>query len=694
MGIPVWFWNEDTETWLPSEAEKDGDEWKVKYVNEGREREMYFKGDQSSMDLEIDKRDLPITDTTENDTEDVILLYKRKRDISQDNPGEIADVSPSRKKSSVGDVFNEFSNLIDPRNLQTPESKYLMDTLKLLLPNVIEDENSPFVAELFRFCRSPYGKRQLESSHTLAITPSFGKDIGIYNPAIASKLKYSVGEFNPSMNSKVEELLKYDGIFNAFKTQVLEDSRATADAATPSESKCYIEVPPPQPMDHFELILGPELGNFPISVYFDIGTARWIKSILTGGFSNIRNITMNVVKGGLDLSLNVVVYTTSGIVKVGILSLILMFNIAIQGITAGAKTASWVIGFIFKTLFDYRDILFASPFAHITSPSEEENKNRRMKRLVLIYLYTTLKLLSVLKQCPNIEWLKGGVREGEPELLIVNSKPLTGPEFSELNTFISKDISSWTVNEILDHGTRLLNLIVYNQKLYNAMCPALIREFMDLYINSLKYQYELLNARLISSDIVIEPKTTANTYLGSLISIISTEKISQMSPDTLERVYELVRKLVNLHGGNIVYIQEIINSNIDYIVMIKEDPSFEESVRQWQATIKSHLDYLTSHGNLSEYPPSQSAALGPATQPSLPGSDVGSGELDMSGDDMSGGGMSGRGKRNKRSKKKSKKKTNKRKKAGKRKKSSKRKKTKRKSMKQVKEKLINLINSL
>lgn len=605
--------------------------------------------------------------------------------------GEMEEEEDERFKR-VGDVFNEFSNLIDPRSLQTLKSKYLMDTLKLLLPNVIEDENSPFVGELFRFCRNPYGRHQLESAHTLAITPSVGKEIGIYNPGLASKLKYSVGEFNPSMNSKVEDLLNYDGIFNAFKIQVLKDSRATADAATPSESKCYIEVTPPQPLSGFELILGPELGNFPIPVYFDIGTARWIKSILTGGFLNIIDITKDLVMKGSNLSLNVIVYTTSGIVKVGIFSLILMFNIAIKTITASAETASEVIGFIFKTLFNYRDILFASPFAHITSPSEEENKNRRMRRLILIYLYTTLKLLSVLKQCPDIEWLKGGVIDSETGtgLSIIKSTPLTQGEFLILTGFIRKDISSWTVKEILDHGTRLFNLIVYNQRLYNATCPILTSEFMDLYINSLKYQYELLNARLISSDIVIDPETTENTYLGSLISIISTKQISEMSPDTLERVYEVARKLLNLHGGNIVSTMEIIDSNIDNIVMIKEDPSFEDSMRQWQATIKSHLDYLTSPGNLSEYPPSQSAALGPAslaTQPSLPGSqgsDVGSVEIDMSAG----------GKRKKRSKKKSKKKSNKRKKIGKRKKSGKRKKTKRKSMKQVKEKLINLINSL
>ena len=75
-------------------------------------------------------------------------------------------------------------------------------------------------------------------------------------------------------------------------------------------------------------------------------------------------------------------------------------------------------------------------------------------------------------------------------------------------------------------------------------------------------------------------------------------------------------------------------------------------------------------------------------------------DLVDSSSDMSGGGMSGDWKRKRSYKKRSKKKSKKSKKAGKRKKSgkhmgaSKRKKTKRKSMKQVKEQLINLINSL
>ena len=66
----------------------------------------------------------------------------------------------------------------------------------------------------------------------------------------------------------------------------------------------------------------------------------------------------------------------------------------------------------------------------------------------MVYLYTMLKLLSVLKECTNIEWLKGNVidRETGENVLIIEGTPLTEPVHI-LTEFIRKEKSLWTVKK-------------------------------------------------------------------------------------------------------------------------------------------------------------------------------------------------------------------------------------------------------
>lgn len=526
-------------------------------------------------------------------------------------------------------------------------------------------------------------------------------------PRIASQLKWAIGSFNPQSEDTMEKLLKTGNTTFELFERIMKEYSAVKSKSMDGSVSCLVKPLPSQPLDGYEQILGEGtyFHKFPFPVYFDVATAQWVKELLITSVLNLGKILKTMSEKGIKFGIGATVWVSGQTVKVGVLSLILLFNMAVKAAEEAAGRAGQIMRYIVETLFNQKELLFASPFANITNPPDDVTQVRRQKRFIMVYLYTMLKLLSVLKECENIEWLKNSyvidpvTNEGRQ---ITKGTPLTPEEFDRLTIFIKKDKSSWTVEEILKHGSRLFILILDNQLLHFRACPKLSNDFVELYNNSLKIQFDLLNIRLGRADYDPTELVTYETPIGKLINAINNAgDLRMIDPDTLSATQSLIRAAVegvikHYGGGKGAY--DKTKSQIEALFV--ESGPLELKRDEWMGEVMSivaefDLPLPVSEDDRADGSPlSQSQSQSQGTDESQDTDDESQG-MDV------GGGMSGGAKRKKLSKKRYKKRTkkkSKKRKSGKRKagkrKSGKHKKTKRKSMKQVKEKLINLINSL
>jgi hypothetical protein len=574
----------------------------------------------------------------------------------------------------VHDVYGALKTLLMGGDNDT------LRTIQKMLPDQdITPSTGSLWIKLIELCNNPPKEDEPSDDSapdTLRIDTEEQGEMGL-QPRIASQLKWTIGSFNPQSSDNTTDILESgNSVFELFKRIMIEYSAVQSESMNVSEQdgsvSCLVNPPPSQPLAGYEKILGPGTAfpNFPVPIYFDVGTARWVGELLRESVFNWGRTIKSLSERGVKFGIDATVYVSSRTVKVGVLSLILLFNMAVKAAEEAAGRAGQIMRYILETLFNQKELLFASPFANITNPSDEETQRRRVKRFVMVYLYSMLKLLSVLKLCVNkpggIEWLREPVRR-------------SGGNIDSLTRFLNEDISTWSVEYILTWGSMVFNTVIDNQVLYFSACPELSEDFMELYKYSLKFQFDLLNIRILRADNNPTKLVTLDTPLGNLTTVINNAgDLRMIDPDTLSATQNLIKRAVE--GVVKSYGYQVARQKIEELFV--PGGSLENKRDEWSVEVMSYLSEF-------DLPLPDPEDGGQENEPL-------SQDLIDSSSDMSGGGMSGRGKRKKRSKKRTKKKSGKRKKAGKRKKSSKRKskKTKRKSMKQVKEKLINLINSL
>ena len=600
----------------------------------------------------------------------------RRGEISEEEQLSLLVDPPSGPR--VHDVYSALKTLLLGGDNDT------LRAIQKMLPNQdITRSTGSLWFKLIELCNNPPREDEpIDDSApaTLRLNTEEQGEMGL-QPRIASQLKWAIGSFNPQSSDNTTDILESgNSVFELFQRIMIEYSAVQSESMAVSEQdgsvSCLVNPPSSQPLSGYEKILGQGTAfpNFPFPVYFDVGTARWVGELLRESIFNWGRIIKSLSERGVKFGIDATVYVSSRTVKVGVLSLILLFNMAVKAAEEAAGRAGQIMRYILETLFNQKELLFASPFANITNPSDEETQRRRVKRFVMVYLYTMLKLLSVLKLCVNksggIEWLREPVRQ-------------SGGNIDSLTRFLNEEVSAWSVEYILTWGSMVFNTVIDNQGLYFSVCPELSEDFMELYKYSLKYQFDLLNIRLGRADYDPTKLVTSETPLGNLITVINNAgDLRMIDPDTLSATQNLIKGAVE--GVVKSYGYGVARQKIEELFV--PGGSLENKRDEWSVEVMSYLAEIDlplpvpEDGGQGDEPLSQ--------------------DLVDSSSDMSGGGMSGDWKRKRSYKKRSKKKSKKSKKAGKRKKSgkhmgaSKRKKTKRKSMKQVKEKLINLINSL
>ena len=574
-------------------------------------------------------------------------------------------VEPS-SSPRLHDVYKEFSGLLTSGDT---------DTLRAIHTMLPDQDMGILTTALVKLSRDPSLDEYSDPSvpQTIRLDEYEQDEMGLHARE-ASQLKWTIGSFNPQSGDTIEQLLESGNItFELFERIMIEYSATQSDtiSGVTEGRKCLIDPSSSKPLSGYTKVLGPGTDfPFPFPVYFDVETANWIGEFLKGSVISWGRKILDLSKRGIDFGINFTVYIGGRTVKVGIFSLILLFNITVKTAEETAGRAGQIMKYILRVLFNQKELLFSGPFANITNPPEEETQKRRLKRFIMVYLYTMAKLLSVMKLCitksGGIEWLREPILQRGRETL------------ESLIEFLNKDISEWSINHILNWGSIIFNIVLGegNRSLYYNICPELERDFMDLYKYSLKVQFDLLNIRIMHSDNDPMKVVTSTTPLGNLITVINNASDMRMvDADSLVSTQNLVKEA--LEGVVKFYGYQVARQKIEQLFV--PGGLLENKRDEWMTTVM---------GYLSEYDLSS-----PVPEDSVRGDEPLSQDLIDSSSDMSGG-----GKRKKRSKKRrSGKRKSKKRRSGKRKKTkrkSKRKKTKRKSKRQMKEKLIDLINSL
>ena len=608
------------------------------------------------------------------------------------SPGEYGSrrVEPSSGKIRRGEIDEQLSLQVEPASSPRLHDVYKefsglltsgdTDTLRAIQTMLPDQDMGILTTALVKLSRDPSLDEYSDPSvpQTIRLDEYEQDEMGLHARE-ASQLKWTIGSFNPQSGDTIEQLLESGNItFELFERIMIEYSATQSDtiSGVTEGRKCLIDPSSSQPLSGYTQVLGPGTDfPFPFPVYFDVETANWIGEFLKGSVISWGRKILDLSKRGIDFGINFTVYIGGRTVKVGIFSLILLFNITVKTAEETAGRAAQIMKYILRVLFNQKELLFSGPFANITNPPEEETQKRRLKRFIMVYLYTMAKLLSVMKLCitksGGIEWLREPILQGGRETL------------ESLIEFLNKDISEWSIDHILNWGSIIFNIVLGegNRSLYYNICPELERDFMDLYKYSLKVQFDLLNIRIFHSDNDPMKVVTSTTPLGNLITVINNASdMRVVDADSLVSTQNLVKEA--LEGVVKFYGYQVARQKIEQLFV--PDGLLENKRDEWMTTVM---------GYLSEYDLSS-----PVPEDSVQGDEPLSQDLIDSSSDMSGGGMSGGAKRKKRSKKRrSGKRKSKKRRSGKRKKTkrkSKRKKTKRKSKRQMKEKLIDLINSL
>ena len=237
-------------------------------------------------------------------------------------------------------------------------------TIQQMLPGQdITPSTGSLWITLIELCNNPPREdepRDDSDPETLRIDTEEQGEMGL-QPRLASQLKWAIGSFNPQPSDNTTDILESgNNVFELFKRIMIEYSAVQSESMAASGQdgsvSCLVNPLPSQPLTGYEKVLGPgtSFPNFPFPIYFDVGTARWVGELLRESVFNWGRIIKSLSEKGVKFGIDATVYVSSRTVKVGVLSLILLFNMAVKAAEEAAGRAGQIMRFILETLLNQK----------------------------------------------------------------------------------------------------------------------------------------------------------------------------------------------------------------------------------------------------------------------------------------------------------------------------------------------------
>jgi len=554
-------------------------------------------------------------------------------------------------KLTAAELFLKFASY-----LKVPGDNAFFTALELMFPNSMSERSRvQFITLLLTHCsREPQlvktATLSLEGPEELQIAATGSQ--GEYDRGHASDIKFYTGMLFSIENGTFKEgqtIYEFYTLNKPFFNGLMyAEQRFSERIAAMTALNLAIQdkspPPPPQPLEEWRsiTIFGTTLphiqvdkstANFILQYASYIATKN-IKSLLQS-MQEVADVTfLYTIKFGTN-TVKVSVYTLLWITKY-------LYDIAIQKAGWFGSILNWVV----ETINANRDFLFSGPFQNLSDPDPDESKIRRANRIVFTFFYTMVDLLIFIKE--------NGIITRDlslnPELQGFFAR-LPG-FFARLPGFFAREPFTWTLDEIFEYGPTLYVAVMEGRR-DPGMGYLLEPEYYDSYDKSIGIVTRLLDNRIFDSRIEIESLQTALTPLAIAMG---APVISAATAEQIELVQTAIAKLRELG-------------------VMTDDLAPGLRANGW----------LTPDGD-------------------TPPSDMGTGDSggpDGDGSQSSprpgfggGGGIKRRRKTTKRRRKSTRRRKSKRRSYKKTSKRKKGRKSKRRSMREVKDKLIHLINSL
>ena len=257
----------------------------------------------------------------------------------------------------VQDVYKEFSGLLTSGDT---------DTLRAIQTMLPDQDMGILTTALVKLSRDPSLDEYSDPSvpQTIRLDEYEQDEMGLH-PREASQLKWTIGSFNPQSGDTIEQLLESGNItFELFERIMIEYSATQSDtiSGVTEGRKCLIDPSSSQPLSGYTQVLGSGTDfPFPFPVYFDVETANWIGEFLKGSVISWGRKILDLSKRGIDFGINFTVYIGGRTVKVGIFSLILLFNITVKTAEETAGRAAQIMKYILRVLFNQKELYSRVP---------------------------------------------------------------------------------------------------------------------------------------------------------------------------------------------------------------------------------------------------------------------------------------------------------------------------------------------
>jgi hypothetical protein len=428
-------------------------------------------------------------------------------------------------------LFPKFASYL--HNPQAPEDNYVKKALKLMFPNSMsESSRVQFITLLLSHCLRPL---QLVKTATLSLDPTeatrlAGTSGGEYDRRHAMKIKYYIGMLFSKENKTFEEgqtIIEFytsnQPFFNGLRLaeeQFSEDVAALVDIS--SEDFIAEKLPdcPLQPQERWTSIIINEKELPYIQV--DLEALKFISHFsqyILGEQVELANQLLKKTACRAGYFIIKIGVTT---IKVSIYTLLWLTKF-IYDLATNGRFGS-ILNRGLEIIYANQEFLFGGPFLNISNPTIDESTRRRLNRIVFTFFYTMVDLLIF-------------TRENE---LIIQDLALNPDLKTELPSFIKKDPSTWTLDEIFKYGPELYVAVMEGR---GTPEMGYLHEYYDSYYKSIGIVTGLLDTRIFDAKI-----ESLNAILTPLGIAMQAEPIHTADPGQIEEVQSAIAKLQELGG--------------------------------------------------------------------------------------------------------------------------------------------------
>lgn len=424
----------------------------------------------------------------------VSVSRKREREETGDEGGEEAGRGAPRQSLAPGDeeepakaLFTLFAKKI-LADLQGSGTGDFVKSIMIMLPQSTasaeggDGENPPLLTNIMEYCKSPNLNEPMATQGDLDETEN----------EMRSKKKQAIGDlFDPSSTNGTnlsDMNLFYNANWVHMQRLILAEKQYSERLAGGSNVNARELLTSAGCADMFEVVEEPlagaadfqdlELGGKIIpGVQVDGAGFKYITDYIKYNTTSFLSQSSEMVGVAVDRATKVSIRIGLTVIKMSVYGLILLSKYLYEMWVLKLGKFGYAVNYIMDKLWAHKELLFGGPFMDITNPSAESSYNRRMNRLVYIFLYAMIDLLKFIKE----------------NMGIMSSILARFPHDAEqLVAFLNGKINKWSYREIFDHGPKLFVYIMGNRRLLNGHLSV----FYDSYDRSIKFVTELLDARI------------------------------------------------------------------------------------------------------------------------------------------------------------------------------------------------------